>query len=298
MPNASINLGNNVTMLWVGTVGSPSSQVNIGSLAGTSASVLEGGVDGGRTMIWGVGTDNASAVFAGSIAEQGSTDITSLIKYGTGTWTLSGPCNYNGTTLVSAGALLVSGTINSGGAFEVKQGATLNLAGGSIATPSLTIDPGASCTAYGTIATTTLINNGSFGAGAGHTLTISGNAVNNGIMSFTGGASLSISGTFTNNGILDLLTGSQTLPANLVNYGTIINSTSVKVLTMTKSGAAMSVTIQSYSGHTYTLQSSNSISNPSWQQVTAQAGNGSTLTLTDPTGATGTAKFYRVSIAP
>jgi len=298
MPQASINLGNNVTMLWVGTVASPSSQVNIGMIGGTSGSVLQGGNTGGRTVIWGVGTNNASATFAGTISEQGSSDATSFIKYGTGTWTLSGPCNYNGTTLVNAGTLSISGTVNGGGVCEVQQGGTLNLAGGSITFPTSTIDPGASFTGYGTVTTTTLVNNGSVSVGPGKTLNIPGNVVNNGIMSFTGGAALSVTGTFTNNGVLDLLTGSQTLPANLVNYGTIINSSSIKVLTATKTGAAMSVTIQSYSGHTYSLESTTSTTSPNWQTVTSQAGNGSVLTLTDPSGANGAAKFYRISIAP
>lgn len=298
MPQASINLGNNVTMLWVGTLASPSTQVNIGMIGGTSGSVLEGGATGGRTMIWGVGTNNGSATFAGTIAEQGSSDATSFIKYGTGTWTLSGTCIYYGTTLVSAGTLSVSGTVNGGGVCEVQQGGTLNLAGGSITFPTLTIDPGASFTGYGTVSTTTLVNNGSVTAGSGKTLNIPGNVVNNGTMSFTGGAALSLTGTFTNNGVLDLLTGSQTLPANLVNYGVIINSSSIKVLTATKAGAAMSLTIQSYSGHTYSLQSTTSTASPNWQTVTSQAGNGSMLTLTDPSGANGAAKFYRISIAP
>jgi autotransporter-associated beta strand protein len=298
MPGATINLGNNVTMLWVGTVASPNTGVTIGAIAGTASSVLQGGNTGGRSVTWSVGGNNASTTFAGAISEQGSSDITALIKQGTGTWTLSGKCTYNGTTLVSAGTLVVSGTINSAGAFEVQSGASLNLAGGSISTPTITLDPGSTCTAYGAINAATLINNGSISVGAGHTLTLPGNVVNNGTMSFTGGAALSISGTFTNNGVLDLLTGSQTLPANLANYGTIINSSSVKVISMAKSASALSVNIQSYSGHTYTLQSATALTSPSWQTVTSQAGNGSVLTLTDPSGATGAAKFYRVSIAP
>ena len=297
MPNASINLGNNVTMNFPGTDGNPSMQINVGAVGGTTTSTFQGGVDGGRTVIWGVGTNNASAVFAGAISEQGSSDITAFIKYGTGTWTLSGPCNYNGSTLVNGGTLSVSGTINSASVFEVQQGATLNLAGGMITAQSLTIDPGATCTGFGTIVTT-LINNGAFSTTSGHTLTIQGNAVNNGTMMFTGGAALSISGTFTNNGVFDLMTGSQTLPANLVNYGAVITSRAVKIKSAAKSGSSMSVTIQSYSGHTYSLQSSPSLTSPNWQTVTAQAGNGNVLTLIDPSGATGAAKYYRVSIAP
>jgi len=297
MPNATISLGNNVTMLWQGTVNNPTTSVSIGALAGTSSSVLEGGNTGGRQVIWSVGGDNASTVFAGTIQEQGSSNITSLLKAGTGMWTLSGNCNYNGTTYVSSGGLAVSGTVNCVGAFTVNAGATFDLEGGTVTTPTLTLGPGVTCSAYGTL-NTILINNGAVNVGNHDTLTISGSAVNNGTMTFTDGAALSITGTFINNGVLDLLTGSQTLPVNLVNYGTIINSSSVKILSTELSGSSLSVKIQSYTGHNYILQSATSTTNPNWQTVTTQAGTGSILTLTDPSGATGSAKFYRVGISP
>jgi autotransporter-associated beta strand protein len=296
MAGALINLGNNVTMLFPGTVNNPSTQVNIGEIAGSKSSILEGGDVGGRTLIWGVGWDNLNATFSGAISEQGSSDITSLIKYGTGTWTLAGPCNYNGSTLVNAGVLCISWTVNCAGNFQVLSGAGLTLAGGSVTTPNLTINPGATFSGSGTI-TTTFINSGTLTTGSRSTLAIIGNAVNNGTMSFTGGSALSVSGTFTNNGTLDLLTGSQTLPANLINSGTIINSSSVKVLSTTKSVSSISMNIQSYTGHTYTLQSATSLTTPNWQTVTAQTGNGTVLTFTDP-AASGSAKFYRISIAP
>ena len=51
---------------------------------------------------------------------------------------------------------------------------------------------------------------------------IAGDVLNNGVFRLTGDANLTISGTFTNNGILDISEWNGTLPANLVNLGTIL----------------------------------------------------------------------------
>ncbi len=50
---------------------------------------------------------------------------------------------------------------------------------------------------------------------------IAGDVLNNGLFRLTGDADLTVSGTFTNNGILDISEWNGTLPANLVNLGTI-----------------------------------------------------------------------------
>jgi len=80
--------------------------------------------------------------------------VLSLVKAGAGTWTLNGISTYSGTTLVSAGKLVVNGVLGSG-SLAVSSGATL--AGtGTIATlifgagATLTFDPASTLTVSST----------------------------------------------------------------------------------------------------------------------------------------------------
>ena len=65
-------------------------------------------------------------------------------------------------------------------------------------------------------------NNGSISISSGGTFAMNGVVVNNGSIVVTNGTTLSSTGTFVNNGTLDLTQAAQTLPANLVNNGTVL----------------------------------------------------------------------------
>jgi hypothetical protein len=65
-------------------------------------------------------------------------------------------------------------------------------------------------------------------------------------------------------------------------------------------GPDISVKIQSMPDKTYTLEFRNELSSGDWADVpgSAQVGNGSVLTLTDPSGGMQPHRFYRVRITP
>jgi hypothetical protein len=69
------------------------------------------------------------------------------------------------------------------------------------------------------------------------------------------------------------------------------------VKTLSKSGNTFTVSIQSYTGHTYQLQKSSDLN--TWQNVgTSQAGStGSAIVLSD-TNATSSGMFYQVGVGP
>ncbi|HQR07847.1 MAG TPA: autotransporter-associated beta strand repeat-containing protein [Gemmatales bacterium] len=70
--------------------------------------------------------NTANYNFAGTIGGAGARNNNiNIIKQGSGTQTLAGPNTYIGTTLVSAGKLLVNGTHTGGGTYTVDTGGTL-----------------------------------------------------------------------------------------------------------------------------------------------------------------------------
>ncbi len=207
-----------------------------------------------------VGAKNIDSTFSGTIAN-GANGTTSLTKIGSGTLTLSGSNSYTGATSVTAGILEITGTIAGTSGVAVSPGAMLELEGG--------------------------------------TLLVSGGITNAGIFKLAGTPVLSYAGTFTNTGILDLIDGPGALPARFINSGTVLDSSSVQVQQAVISGNNFSLTIEGYTGHTYQLQSTSSLSPSNWQNVGAmQAGHGSTLTFTDSGGAAGSSQFYRIVVSP
>jgi cytoskeletal protein CcmA (bactofilin family) len=233
--------------------------------------------------------------------------------------------------------LTISGSDNNNGlVFETGSGSTLNLAGGTVTTQTVQIDPGGFFTGYGTIngnlvseGTNSLTsvagtvnitgpltvngsveNDGALTVSGNTNLTInvpvddSGAFVNNGTMTIDGGSTLVVnmpgdgSGSFINNGLLDIMDSPQSaLPAGYVNNGTILTSALVTVNQFTKSGGTFTVSIQSYTRHTYQLQKSTDLK--TWQNVgIAQAGTtGFTLTFSD-TNASAAGTFYQIAVGP
>jgi autotransporter-associated beta strand protein len=127
---------------------------SIASLAGAGSVTL-----GTATLT--AGSDNTSTTFSGDISGVGG----GLTKVGTGTLTLSGTSLYTGATNISAGTLLVNGSI-AGSAFTVNSGGTL---GGS-----------------GTVGATTVAGGGTLAPGSSAGLNV------NGTLTFDAGSTYAI----------------------------------------------------------------------------------------------------------
>jgi hypothetical protein len=70
---------------------------------------------------------------------------------------------------------------------------------------------------------------------------MTGEVVNNGTLKLTNGTTLSATGLFINNGTLDLTQGGQTVPANLINNGTILYAPAPATDTPTMSEWALAI---------------------------------------------------------
>jgi autotransporter-associated beta strand protein len=130
--------------------------VNLGSLESTGANTqLQGAQTGTTASTYSIGALNTDTTFAGVIANGGSGGLTHITKVGSGTWTLSGASTYTGSTSVSAGKLLVNGSLGAT-AVSVSSGATLggggSLSGVLTAQTGSNLAPGPSLGAVGTLA--------------------------------------------------------------------------------------------------------------------------------------------------
>ena len=195
------------------------------------------------------------------------------------------------------GTLLLTGSLTSTGDVEVFEGAIFKHTGaGACRVDSMHVADGGTFDGAVTIAGD-LNNDGAFLVPTG-TLSVGGNLTNNGTLRLTGGASFSVTGTFINNGVLDLLTGAQSLPAGLVNNGVIIDASSLRMVSVARSGSTVTLTAQTYLGHSYQLQRSDSLTAPNWTNIgPAKSGNDAAQTFPDP-AATGAQGFYRIVVTP
>ncbi|MCW1914050.1 autotransporter-associated beta strand repeat-containing protein [Luteolibacter sp. GHJ8] len=181
-PNASLYLGASVAMKHTGILNQGAgTSIRIGQLSGASGSTLLGGVTGGRALTYLIGAKGGSTTFAGTIAEQipGST-LTNIVKQGSGTWTLSGTGVWAGGTTVEQGTLEITGSVTSNSAVNVASAAFLKISGGSLATDVVSLDSGASMTAYGTLSADLNVNGTlegrGFASGPSGTLAVHGSA--------------------------------------------------------------------------------------------------------------------------
>ncbi len=263
-PAAALDLGTNVSMRYFGNL---TATVPVGELGGAAGSGLIGldnnnNTVGANTLTWEVGARGTDATFAGTINNGTSPSLTALRKVGAGTWTLAGTTTYSGPTNVVDGILRITGSVTGTNSLTVAAAATLEMSGGN--------------------------------------LTVAGPVVNNGTIRLYGTPALSSTGSFTNNGILDLINGPPALPANFVNNGIVLDSSGVRAQSIAVSGGNVTVTIQSYPGHSYQLQTRDSLSAGNWQN-TGSAQHGATGTVLnfiapiDPGAPTG---FYRVVVTP
>jgi len=145
-----------------------------------------------------------------------------------------------------------------------------------------------------------LVNDGTLKFGGG-TINITGDANNNGILRLFGDATLNVTGTFTNTGVIDIINWNGTLPPGLVNTGTILDRSAIRVLSTATSATNFTLSVPGYAGHFYQLEAQTDLSS-GWQPVglpvegTGSATNPPALpfspALDGPRG------FYRVAVTP
>ena len=129
IPNGVVELKGTIMMIYWQTNG----DLHIGGLKGTASTTLGGSSKqtAGHKMTWRIGGANTNETFQGVINDCASNTAdkykgtTNIVKEGSGDWRLSGTNIYTGTTIVEGGRLIVNGTHNGGGAYMVKDGATL-----------------------------------------------------------------------------------------------------------------------------------------------------------------------------
>ena len=199
--------------------------------------------------------------------------------------TATGSGTFAGAVIVHAGgtftgAAMVNGalTVNAGGLVDVS-GGTLTVNGAITNNGTMRLEHGAALAV------------GSNAAGGTNT----SNAVrpSSGSIAANGGA------TFVNNGTLDLISGVLDAPGGFTNNGVVLDSSVVQAKSVSRAGGVMAVTIDSYTGHTYQFQRSDSLAGASFTNLGAvQSGTtGGVLTFQDPSPAPGRG-FYRVQVDP
>jgi autotransporter-associated beta strand protein len=102
--------------------------VQLGALAGGAGTTLSGASAVAAPTTYVIGSNNLNSTFAGKIVDDPANGISSVVKVGTGTLTLTGTNTFSGTTTISNGVLLVNNSAASGtgtNLVNVYSGATL-----------------------------------------------------------------------------------------------------------------------------------------------------------------------------
>jgi len=210
------------------TGGATLDQSGSGLLKFTSALTATGG--GSKTLTL-QGSTNGTGEIAAAIVDNSGTHKTSVVKGGTGAWTLSGTNTYTGSTTVSGGTLAVNGSLASASSVTVQNGGTLQ--GSGIIGGSVTIQNG------GTLATGNSIESLATGALSLQALATFAQEINNDaaatvagdLTAVTGNLTLDLgnaailtltelgSGSWSANEKLTLISYSGTWNGGLFNYG-------------------------------------------------------------------------------
>jgi autotransporter-associated beta strand protein len=250
-PAARINLGERVWM-YLTTTPSGGASLDIGQLNGAATSSLRGGPTPGRAVTWRIGTLDGDSDFAGTIGEVSGGGPTNLTKVGAGTLWLRGANSYTGPTLVSDGALRVTGSLGTS-AITVASEATLGGAGvaGGIVTAQAgsILDPGDVPGSAGRLR----VGAGLALQGATIPLQLSSVPGGSDAIEMSGGV-LALSGTNTlqlnfSDGVLaagtyDLISGGSSTSGSLANlaYELPTDTRQTYVLTLTGGGVRLAVT--------------------------------------------------------
>jgi autotransporter-associated beta strand protein len=270
--------------------------IELGAVSGGPSTRLSGRQSGSgeTTTTYRVGGANLDTTFAGQIVQGGDLAGLRVVKIGTAGWTLSGTSTFGGSVSVEAGRLVLPGSLILTGKTEVGPNATLELANGTFAGQALDLAPGAVLTGGGTISGD-LNNQGEVSLRGAVRLTITGDILNDGVMRLAEGAELVVSGAIVNNGVLDLMTAGGVLPTNLVNNGTVLDASAIKLSSWSRVGTAFTLTIASYAGHTYTLQTTEDVAG-AWSDLETRDGaTGQNLVFTHDAGPS-PRRFYRIKV--
>ena len=226
--SANENWTNNLSDLHVATGAafhSVEANVRVNRITGTGT--IGTGYVGAGYQNLSIGVNNGSSTFAGSLVntENNASWPGNLVKLGSGTITLSGIVSHTGSTTISAGKLVISGTASGTSSVAIATGAELEISG---------------------------------------TLSTTGNLTNEGTLVLTGAAQLSATGTITNNGTIINSAPGYVLPANLVNNGTIhVLPAAPSSLTATPGNAQVALSWPAVAGATsYVVKQAVSASGP------------------------------------
>jgi hypothetical protein len=260
---------------------------------------------GGGTDLLTLGVANGDGVFSGVLRATGDGALAenrgrvALLKTGSGSQAFTGAVQIYGPVTVTQGVMRVSGWMsNPLTATDIGPAAVFHLDGGIVTSQVARVRFGGLLHGCG-ILVANLINDGTVVLDCPSSgLQVTGNVTNNGRMRLINGNALSASGTFTNNGILDLITGAQALPANFVNNGTVLYSSSVLAVSPASVGGIFEVSIDSQPGHNYQLQRADGPSGPWSDTGAAQAGSAGRLAFTDPSSSPDEHHFYRFMVNP
>ncbi len=228
-----------LTLVTPGTVQVNGHALSVGSLTGDSTSTI---TDNNATAGTLVVNPTGSTVFAGVLAN-GATGTLGLTINGTGTETLSNANTYTGPTVVSAGTLVLSGTLNSTSAANVGQvtvgnvaanAGELVLSGGTINATSTTVPSftvGSAANSSGTV----VMNSGSLTTTSELWLSSAANSygsltLNGGTISVGSWLAVSRGG---GTGILNVNGGSLSVATNNITVGTIAGTGNNAVATFT-----------------------------------------------------------------
>jgi len=237
------------TLVMAGTAGANTTYV-IGELDGTTNAVIGNGTGSEGNTTYSVGWKNTSSTFAGIINDDTENanppGRDSIVKNGTGTWTLSGQNNYSGSTIVSNGTLALITTVYGDASianstnYYINTGATLDFHAltANVGDPQLQISGGQTLGGGGSFLGNVLANN--------HSTIIPGN-------SLTSAGALKINGTLNEaGGVLNEFALATAGTSNgVINAGNLNLSGGVQLISLT--GLGTNNTIGPVGTGTYTL---------------------------------------------
>ncbi len=237
-----------------------------------------------------IATLGATLTVGGRIQDSGQ-DL-ALIKTGPGILVLGGNNLYAGLTNLNGGTLVLNGSTSNG----VSTSASTTFVNNGSVNGNVSIS--GNLQGVGPIHGSLFVNTGGVANFSAGTVQIDGGIVNNGTLILRQGAQINGETGITNNGVLDLTTAGSFNPPNYTNNGTVIDAGVVKAKSISKSGASVTVKIDSYTGHSYRLQKSSNPDAGSFTTTADQPQTGTTgtvLTFTD-SSASGSPTFYRIAV--